>query len=131
MITVKIGNSTFLCENPQEAIQIHRLSENISSTSSAGTTVSMIGTGVNDPIPEVLFIRKLVDYQGRDLDADKMAGLLGANGTFGVGPRLAKVRRVLESFSPPVLLSDYLSTRKNEDGSTTWTVKTGLTKGSV
>ena len=133
MITVKIGDTTFICSTASEAVLIHRLASNTSSAASTSSIVSVLPTNVssgsiNGTTPAHEFLNKLREYNGQELDSVKMAVLTGVESANGVGPRLGAFRRVLESQNPPLVLNDYLVPRKNPDGTTMWRVRFNSTE---
>ena len=75
---------------------------------------------LNGRSPALDFLRKL-PAEGKKLDAGQMASIVGAKNLFGVGPKLRKLGELLEAEGMD--MSDYISTRKTDTGSTIWAIR--------
>lgn len=119
MITVKIGETTFICSTASEAVLVHRLASNQPGQGQSTAQPDPGNARMDGQYADLL--KKLQAANGKDLDAATMAKYLGVDSPNGVGPRLAKIKKELEAQSPPVLLDDLWRKRKGPKG-TIWTV---------
>ncbi len=126
MITVKIGATTFICDTASEAVNIHRLVANVPVAAASPPTSVQPATITKRPVAGNSFATDFLDtikrYGGHTLDSNKMKDILGIASVQGVGPRLNSVRKALEASKPQILLNDYLTTQKNKEGKTVWSV---------
>ena len=70
------------------------------------------------------FFKKLSHYLGYELDGSAMAGVLETSGSTGVGPKLARLKRLYESGYglSAKRWDEMIVSRKKQDGTTVWKI---------
>jgi hypothetical protein len=125
-VKVQIGNSTFFCDTPEEAVKIHSLAGNGGGTPMQATVVegsSSLAHKQDDGTAQ-LFLKKLSPYAGQEVNSEEMAKIVGAKDLSGLGP---KMRQLRASFDSANLVLDHFIVKRKPDAATptSWHISKG------
>lgn len=139
MIKVQIKDTIFYCDTPEEAIALHKLSQPEQSESRQSKPVHIQPAVVKKPVittvnalgqilskqkkQEVIdFLHSLKQFEGAELDATKMAKVLGADKPHGVGPRLARISRLITIMFPNNRYESFVTKMPGPGGTSIWKI---------